>query len=95
MPAFAGDDNCFTASHREVYWRLEGVNMDENEVMAKWNEIRTLVETLELDIVKNAKGTAAAGVRARKGLRTLKTRASELVKLTVERDKTSKPEKAA
>ena len=68
--------------------------MEENDVMAKWNDLKSLVESLELDVMKNAKGVAAAGVRARKGLRTLKARASELVKLTVERDKV-KPEKAA
>ena len=59
----------------------------ENPVLTKWNEIKTLVESVELDVVKNSRGTAAAGVRARKGLRTLKTKTSELVKLTVELDK--------
>lgn len=68
--------------------------MEENDVMAKWNDLKSLIESLELDVMKNAKGVAAAGVRARKGLRTLKARASELVKLTVERDKV-KPEKTA
>jgi hypothetical protein len=62
----------------------------ENQVTAKWNDIKALVEALELDVVKNARGVAAAGVRARKGLRTLKNKATELVKLTVGLDKTKK-----
>lgn len=67
----------------------------ENTVVLKWNEIKSLVESLELDVVKNARGTAAAGVRARKGLRTLKAKASELVKLTIELEKSKKTEAPA
>lgn len=59
----------------------------ENAVLTKWNEMKLLVESLELDVAKNARGTAAAGVRLRKGLRQLKTKCAELVKLTVVRDK--------
>lgn len=66
----------------------------ENVVVTKWNELKALVESLELDVVKNARGTAAAGVRARKGLRTLKAKASELVKLTIDLDKSKKSEPA-
>lgn len=62
----------------------------DSVVLEKWNEVKSLVETLEHDVTKNAKGVAAAGVRARKGLRELKTKAGELVKLTIELDKKSK-----
>lgn len=61
--------------------------MDNNQVLDKWNELKTLVESLEPDVLKNAKGTAAAGVRARKGLRQLQAKSKELVKLTIELDK--------
>ena len=61
--------------------------MSENEVLAKWADLKALVEALEHDIAKNAKGTAAAGVRVRKGLRELKAKAGELVKLTITCDK--------
>ena len=54
-----------------------------------WNEIKTLVESLDADVRKNAGGNASAGVRARKGLRLLKTKASELVKTTIEASKTA------
>lgn len=52
-------------------------------VVNKWNELKTLVENIEDDVQKNAAGNKAAGTRARKGLRTLKTAAGELVKLTL------------
>ena len=65
-------------------------NMSDNEVLAKWAEIKALVEALEHDVAKNAKGTAAAGVRVRKGLRELKNKAGELVKVTITLDKTKK-----
>ena len=54
-----------------------------NNVTNKWEELKALVESLEDDAQKNATGNKAAGTRARKGLRSLKTTASELVKLTL------------
>lgn len=54
-----------------------------NNVLNKWTEIKTLIETLEEDVQKNASGNKAAGTRARKGLRNLKNSAAELVKLTL------------
>ena len=54
-----------------------------NNVLDKWAELKTLVESIEEDVAKNASGNKAAGTRARKGLRTLKSTASELVKLTL------------
>lgn len=62
----------------------------DNAVLAKWTELKSLVEALEVDVAKNAKGVAAAGVRTRKGLRQLQTSAKELVKLTLETDKAEK-----
>ena len=54
-----------------------------NNVLNKWTELKTLVATLETDVEKNATGNAAAGVRARKGLRELKQTTADLVKLTL------------
>ena len=54
-----------------------------NNVSNKWEELKALVESLEDDVQKNATGNKAAGTRARKGLRALKTTAGELVKLTL------------
>ena len=53
----------------------------------KWQEFKVLVESLEQDVVKNANGNKSAGVRARKGLRLLKTAASEIVKSSLAHDK--------
>ena len=69
--------------------------MSDSSVLTKWSELKALVEALELDVAKNAKGVAAAGVRTRKGLRQLQANARELVKLTLETDKSGKTEKVA
>ena len=63
-----------------------------SSILDQWNEIKTLVESLDLDVVKNANGNSSAGVRARKGLRLLKSKSSELVKKTIEEDKARKSE---
>lgn len=58
------------------------------QIVDKWEEMRVLIEKIDLDIRKNAvKGNKSAGTRARKVLRELKSRASELVKLSLETDK--------
>lgn len=62
----------------------------DNKVLEMWNEVKSLVEALEHDVAKNAKGNSAAGVRARKGLRQLQAKSKELVKLTIELDKSEK-----
>ena len=61
-----------------------------SSIIDKWNEIKVLVESLELDVHKNAGGNSSAGVRARKGLRLLKKESADLVKLTIEKEKSTK-----
>ncbi len=61
-----------------------------SSILDQWSEIKVLVESLDLDVVKNANGNSSAGVRARRGLRLLKTKSAELVKQTIEEDKTRK-----
>ena len=61
-----------------------------SQIVDKWNQIKTLVESLDLDVHKNANGNASAGVRTRKGLRSLKNAAAELVKTTIREEKTRK-----
>ena len=51
-----------------------------SDLLEKWSELKVLVDSLELDLHKNAKGNKSAGVRTRKGLRLLKKNAGELVK---------------
>lgn len=64
--------------------------MSDSPILSKWNELKSLFEALEPDVVKNANGVAVAGIRARKGLRQLQTKAKELVKLSLETDKAKK-----
>ena len=58
-----------------------------SNLLDEWSELKVLVESLELDMHKNARGNKSAGVRARKGLRLLKRRASDLVKESLSADK--------
>lgn len=70
--------------------------MSETDVVAaKWAEVKAMVDELELDVQKNSRGNAAAGVRTRKGLRALRKKVTDLVKLTVSLDKEKKAAKAA
>ena len=64
-------------------------------IVEKWEEIRALVDSLDLDVRKNARGNVSAGIRARKGLRELKTWTSELVKSTIKEEKVKKAVKKA
>jgi hypothetical protein len=64
-----------------------------SSIIDQWNEIKVLVETLDLDVLKNASGNSSAGVRARRGLRLLKNKSSDLVKTTIESDKERKSSK--
>ena len=58
-----------------------------NRTLEAWSEIKTLVESLDADVQKNAHGNSSAGARARKGLRLLKTKTAELVKVTLQSSK--------
>ena len=59
-------------------------------ILERWNEIKVLVESIDLDVHKNANGNSSAGVRARKGLRALKNASAELVKETIAEEKARK-----
>lgn len=61
-----------------------------SSVLEKWKELKLIVDSIDLDVNKNASGNASAGVRARKGLRSLKSVAADLVKLTIEEEKSKK-----
>lgn len=54
-----------------------------NKIIESWERLKVLIDSTEDDVLKNARGNASAGVRARKGLRALKKETHELVKLTV------------
>tara|TARA_B100000131_G_C17824577_1_gene495130 strand:- start:56 stop:232 length:177 start_codon:yes stop_codon:yes gene_type:complete len=54
-----------------------------SNILEKWEDLKNLVDMLEVDITKAAGGNKAAGTRSRKGLRAIKNGAAELVKLTL------------
>ena len=49
----------------------------------RYRQIKTLLESMESDVVKSEKGNKAAGVRLRKGLRLLKSQSGDFVKFTL------------
>jgi len=61
-----------------------------DELTTKWTELKTLVESLELDVLKQANGNASAGVRARRGLRLLKNEVADLVRVSLTTEKSRK-----
>jgi len=73
--------------------------MSSNKIIDKWNSIKLLIESADLDVHKNASGNLSAGLRVRRSLRALKKDLSDVVKLTIENDKVvkeaKKQEKAA
>jgi len=64
--------------------------MSNNSINDAWRRVKILVESMEVDIQKNASGNVSAGVRARRGLRLLKKEAATLVKSMVEVEKNRK-----
>jgi hypothetical protein len=64
--------------------------MANDAIVELWNRVKVLVESMEIDVQKNAGGNVSAGVRARRGLRNLKKEAMLLTKLMVEIDKSRK-----
>lgn len=64
--------------------------MANSHIIDTWNKVKTLVESMEIDIQKNAVGNASAGVRARRGLRLLKKETAALIKSMVEIEKSRK-----
>ena len=57
-----------------------------DKLLERYEEIKTLVESMQIDLVKNAGGNKSAGVRTRKALRELKKVAAELVKISLTHD---------
>jgi len=57
-----------------------------DKLLETYEEIKVLVESLQVDVVKNASGNKSAGVRTRKGLRALKKIAADLVKISLSHD---------
>jgi hypothetical protein len=61
--------------------------MINDNLLESYEELKVLIESLQTEIVKNSQGNKSAGVRARKGLRTVKKIAGDIVKISLESDK--------
>jgi hypothetical protein len=66
--------------------------MNNDAVIKIWTELKEIVDQIDVDVRKNAMGNASAGLRARKGLRTIRNKAAALNKLTIELEKAKKQE---
>lgn len=65
-------------------------------VLDVWSEFKLLVEQVEQDVHKNAvKGNLSAGVRVRKGVRSLRVIGAELIKATLTLREESKNKSSA
>lgn len=64
--------------------------MSNDLIGDEWTKLRTLVDSIELDVKKNAAGNASAGIRARRGLREIKKAAAALIKNTIDAEKARK-----
>lgn len=63
-------------------------------VLAGWEAVKAALAALEEDVAKNlVKGNASAGVRSRKGLRSLRGQLTAIVKQSMEVAKAKKAEK--
>jgi hypothetical protein len=70
--------------------------MSNNDTIADtWKRIKTIIDSMDVDMQKSQNGNASAGVRVRRGLRLMKKEASILVKTMVEEVKQNKAAEAS
>ena len=60
-----------------------------DSLVDQYEELKKLVESMQVDLVKNASGNKSAGIRARKTLREIKKFVGEIVKSSLTADKQS------
>lgn len=63
---------------------------EQQQLVEIWKQIKEAVDVLELDVTKYSRGVAAAGLRARKGMRAVKSMMSEFVRESVRLEKENK-----
>lgn len=69
--------------------------MSNDTITDTWQRIKTIIDSMDIDMQKSKNGNASAGVRVRRGLRLMKKEASALVKTMVEEAKQRKAAEAA
>ena len=61
-------------------------NLNLNTQQDHYSFLKTLIESLELDVAKSEKGNKSAGVRLRKNLRLLKSHTQDFIRFTLNKD---------
>ena len=59
----------------------------KENIQNQYEELKSLLLSIEVDLLKNLNGNKSAGVRARKALREVKKKATELIKNTITHEK--------
>lgn len=58
----------------------------EEYLLEKWLELKTLVDTIEMDLHRSVRGNRAAGLRLRRGLRKVRSSSLELTRTSLKYD---------
>ena len=59
----------------------------KENIQSQYAELKNLLLSIEVDLLKNLEGNKSAGVRTRKALREVKKKASEIIKNTIDLEK--------
>lgn len=59
----------------------------KENIQNQYAELKNLLLSIEVDLLKNLEGNKSAGVRTRKALREVKKKASEIIKDTIALEK--------
>jgi|TARA_R100000951_G_scaffold37535_1_gene32065 hypothetical protein len=59
----------------------------KENIQNQYAELKNLLLSIEVDLLKNLEGNKSAGVRTRKALREVKKKASEIIKNTIDLEK--------
>ena len=64
------------------------IEMQSKEtIQNQYEELKSLLLSIEVDLLKNLNGNKSAGVRARKVLREVKKQATDIIKNTIAHEK--------
>jgi hypothetical protein len=72
--------------------RLTAKDQIDGQLLGIWHEIKDIVDSIELDVLKTTQGNMSAGVRARHGLRILSRAAIKFVLISIKNAKEIKCE---
>lgn len=59
----------------------------KENIQNQYAELKNLLLSIEVDLLKNLEGNKSAGVRTRKALREIKNKATEMIKSTIALEK--------